>query len=59
MNPNLCVCGHPPASHYAHEGNCHDCGCSYYLADDGVEPVTITPKTEPYVGIYAKGGYTL
>ena len=46
------VCTHPPASHFAHEGQCHDCGCSYYLADDGIEPVTIVPKSEPYSGFY-------
>jgi len=50
-----CVCGHESYHHFAHVGICigNDCGCSYYLPDDGSEPTPGTPVQDNYAGIYA------
>ena len=29
-----CGCGHTQKSHYAGEGCCHDCGCTWFYPND-------------------------
>lgn len=55
----LCVCTHEAAEHHAWTGACTgNCGCSYYLADNGIEPTEIQPRYQPYTGIYARRQWT-
>ena len=56
----LCVCGHSSVDHFAHVGICHgDCGCSTYLADNDIKPLSGTPCKDDYRGFYSGKKYTL
>lgn len=40
----VCTCGHTREEHYNNEGQCHDCGCTWFYKQYTMEiPETTTP----------------
>lgn len=53
-----CVCSDPAWAHFASDGMCFECGCSFYQADDGSEAGPLGVGMTPYKGRY-QGPYRL